>query len=110
VRTEDFESLAANAERLAGELALHGNTFRSNYHQLRVYRPSSHPVDQVCLGDPPEGYAPRTGTCIGTGLVDLETLEIIVGTPAIRAGRQSASRRSGLRTSPTTAASSPSTI
>ena len=86
VRTEDFESLAANAERLAGELALHGNTFRSNYRQLRVYRPSSHPVDQGCLGGPPVGYAPGTGTCIGTGLVDLETLEIILGTAAIRAG------------------------
>jgi hypothetical protein len=85
-RTEDFESLAADAEPLAGELVLHDNTFKSNYNHLRVYRPTSHPVDQVCLGGPPEGYAPRTGTCIGTGLVDLETLEIILGTPAIRAG------------------------
>lgn len=85
-RTEDFESLAADAEPLAGELVLHGNTFKSNYNQLRVYRPTSHPVDQVCLGGPPEGYAPRIGTCIGTGLVDLETLEIILGTPTIRAG------------------------
>jgi hypothetical protein len=86
VRTEDFESLAAGAEPLAGELVLHGNTFKSNYNRLRVYRPSSHPVDHVCRGGPPEGHAPNTGTCIGTGLVDLETLEVILGTPAIRAG------------------------
>ncbi len=86
VRTEDFESLAADAEPLGGELVLHGNTFKSNYNHLRLYRPSSHPVDQVCLGDPPEGYAPRTGTCIGTGFVDKESLKIILGTPAIRAG------------------------
>lgn len=86
VRTEDFESLAAHAEALGGKLVLHGNTFKSNYNHLRLHRPSSHPIDVVCLGGPPEGHAPNTGTCIGTGLVDLETLEIILGTPAMRAG------------------------
>jgi hypothetical protein len=86
-QTETFEGLSSGgAGGFDAPLSLNGNTFQTSSGWLRAFEPTSSSVSQVCLGGPPEGHAPNPGTCIGTGLDDLETMDILLGTPSIRAG------------------------
>jgi hypothetical protein len=85
--TETFETLNSGGEGgFAAPLSLNGNTFATSSGWIRSFEPSGGSVSQVCIGGSPEGHAPNPGTCIGTGLEDLETMDIILGSPSIRAG------------------------
>jgi len=85
--TETFEGLdSGGAGGFASPLSLNGNTFSTSSGWIRSFEPSGGSVSQVCLGGPAEGHAPNPGTCIGTGLEDLETMDIVLGSASIRAG------------------------
>jgi hypothetical protein len=86
VNIETFESLADMTGSLIEPLFLDGNTYTTSSGIIRLFPPTETSTSQVCLGGPLEGHAPNPGTCIGTGGEDLETMEIALGTPSIRAG------------------------
>lgn len=85
-QVENFESLDTTGGGFASPLSLNGNTFSTTFGWIRSFGPTAGPTSLSCFGGAPGGYAPNTGRCIGTNSDDLESMEIVLGTPSIRAG------------------------
>jgi PEP-CTERM motif len=75
--TETFDSLASVSGTPAGPLVLSGNTYTTSSGFYRVLGPASGGSPECLLG---------VGTCISTGLEDIEYLDIVLGTASVRAG------------------------
>ncbi len=74
---ETFDSLAAVSGTIPDPLIVNSNTYTTSSGFIRLFTPASGGSVE-CLGG--------TGSCIGTGLEDLETITVTLGTPVLRAG------------------------